>query len=559
MQKKFAVLDVRQEFQDSNTTKEILEFVSQSLKELKLASKEANRAELICEEALVKLIEHGDFTVKKFISVNVKKFISVNVKKFFGDVSIDLRVPGDEFEFYIDGGISLSENYDDEDTVEAIRDLVLRSFEGQIKYKNQRHFNTVKIRAFHSQYSTLYQILAALILSVATGIFMKNFCSQEICTWVNENIFNIISSFFINGLKMSSVPIVFLSVILCIANSGINISQMKRVGMKLFCFYESGHIISALAGIFVVFLFSTGKGANLAASAASETAKMPFSLHDTFMNVMPKNLLEPFIKTDMLQLIVIGIFIGIIAKINSAKIFVSFADETMRIFAGIAAYLLKFSPLIVFCSVASIILSTGVHTLMSVLGILFTMIAAMLLLMAVLCLMIIFIARLNPLIFLKKSMTVLINSFSTASSNAVMPDAMKSLEKMGVSPDVYSLAIPLGMVISKIASPMYMVVSILSVANMYGVKISFLEIISLSFSIVFIVPLVPGLPGMMLTLMSFFFASVGCPVEGIAFIMALDTIAGMIIKTHSNVLGITAPALIISKQENLIDLKKFKE
>lgn len=533
---------------EAGKTNEILGFVSSSLKKSKLNPKEISHAELMCEEALMNLIEHGDFTKKNFISVNVRKFL--------GDVSIELKVPGNEFDFFIGGGFSFNENYDD-DNVEAIRNLILSSFGNQIKYKHQRNCNTVKITAFHSQYSALYQVLAALFLSVATGILMKNFCSPEVCAFVNENFFNVIKSFFMNGLMMSSVPIVFFAVILCIADSAVDFSQMKRVGMKLFCFYEAGHVISALAGIFIVWLFGTGRGAGLIASAASEAAKMPFSIHDTFMNIMPKNLLEPFIKTDMLQLIVIGIFVGITAKINAAKTFTAFADETMRIFAGIAGYLLKFSPLIVFCSVASIVLTTGVKTMLSVLGILFAMLSATFLLTALLCLMIFFMVRLNPLIFIKKSMTVLINSFSTGSSNAVMPDAMKSLEEMGVSRDVYSLAIPLGMVISKLASPMYMFVSILSVANMYGIEISFMEIISLSVSIILIVPLVPGLPGMMLTTMSFFFASVGCPVEGIAFIMALDTIAGMIIKTPLTALGITAPALIIAGQENLIDTEKY--
>ena len=231
MQKKF-------EFQK---TKEILEFISSSLKELKLNSKEANNAELMCEEMLMKLIEHGDFTKKNFISVNVKKFL--------GDVSVELKVPGNEFDFYIDGGISLSEN-NDEDNVEAIRNLVLSSFGNQIRYKHQRNYNSVKITAFHSQYSTLYQVLAALILSVATGIIIKNFCSQEICSFVNENVFNVIKSFFLNGLMMSSVPIVFFAVILSIANSAVDFSQMKRVGIKLFCFYEAGHVIAALTGIF---------------------------------------------------------------------------------------------------------------------------------------------------------------------------------------------------------------------------------------------------------------------------------------------------------------------
>ncbi len=212
MQKKFAVLDVRQEFQDKNSLPQILEFISSSLKELKLNSKEAVRTELMCEEALVNLIEHGDFSKNKFVLVNVKKFL--------GDVSVELKVPGNEFDFYIYGGISFSGNEDDNDILEGIRNLLLRSFSHKIKYKHQRNFNTVKITAFNSPYSDLYKILTAVILAVGTGFVLKNFASEEFSAMINRNFLEPLYSLLLNGLKMCAMPIMFFSVVSCFSQTG---------------------------------------------------------------------------------------------------------------------------------------------------------------------------------------------------------------------------------------------------------------------------------------------------------------------------------------------------
>ncbi|MBQ6435801.1 MAG: hypothetical protein IJJ09_07355, partial [Synergistaceae bacterium] len=170
---------------------EILKFINLRLTELKLNSKEAVRAELMCEEALIKLLEQGDFTKKKFVLVNVKKFL--------GDVSIDLQVPGSEFDFYINAGISFPNDDEDNYAVSAIRNLVLRSFSSDIKYKHQWNYNNVRITAFRSPYSSLYQMLTSLILAVMTGFAMKNFVPEEIAAAINGNVFEPFRSLFLNG------------------------------------------------------------------------------------------------------------------------------------------------------------------------------------------------------------------------------------------------------------------------------------------------------------------------------------------------------------------------
>ena len=87
MQKKF---DVNTNGKDAALS-QALGYIHEQLGTMKLAQKDAIRAELMCEEALVSLMDNADFSKRKVFSVNVRKS--------FGSVIIDLSVPGKEFEF----------------------------------------------------------------------------------------------------------------------------------------------------------------------------------------------------------------------------------------------------------------------------------------------------------------------------------------------------------------------------------------------------------------------------------------------------------------------------
>ena len=127
MQKKF-------EMKGQETLGEVLEYIRANLKEYKLDSKSTVKTELLSEEILVRLIEHGDFSKGKPISVSIRKL--------FGNLSIDFQVPGDEFEFMVSPDID--DGIDEEASSEAIRNIILRSLGDKISYRCSRHFNNVR-------------------------------------------------------------------------------------------------------------------------------------------------------------------------------------------------------------------------------------------------------------------------------------------------------------------------------------------------------------------------------------------------------------------------------
>ena len=161
----------RFEFKDIKDLKQVLEFISNRFKKLRLDAKEASRAELVCEESLIKLIGRA--------AVTSSIFIYVNVRKFLGDVRVELKVPGDEISNF---NQELSFEFEDDElknAEDAIRDIILRSFSSNISYKHRGKFNHVRITAMRSPYSEAYRILASLVLAVLTGLIIRNFMTPE--------------------------------------------------------------------------------------------------------------------------------------------------------------------------------------------------------------------------------------------------------------------------------------------------------------------------------------------------------------------------------------------
>jgi len=219
--------------------------------------------------------------------------------------------------------------------------------------------------------------------------------------------------------------------------------------------------------------------------------------------------------------------------------------------------LVKFMPLAAFCSILSMILKTGAQTLISVLSMCLVFIFGLAAIMLVYCLMLLVLGRLNPLIFVKKYAPTMIQVFSMASSNASLPLNMDACsKKLGVSPKVYSLSLPLGATMNMDGTCIYLGVFALALAQIYGVPVTGASLMSVAMSILILSIGAPGVPGSGMICLSVLLTQLGVPVEAVGLVMGIDPLIGML-RTMSNCLGDVAISTIVAKNENLIDLKVY--
>lgn len=544
MQQKFTV-------NDSDSREALtgaLVFIREQLGEMKLNEKDINRAELMCEESLSSLLKRADFS-------RLKHF-AVDVRKLFGDVIIDLRVPGQEFDFYGNAEVPYHSDDDElQETQEAVQSVILRSFSRFIRYKHYRRFNSVRIKALLSNYSGLYKILTILFLAIVSGFVLRNFFPESVYMAVNDNIFVPVRTVFMNGLKMCAVPVVLFSIITCLSGMG-NASGIQKSGGRLLKYILVFQLASTAIAFGLMYVFRPGAGVNMIASTVETVQGESLSLTGMLMNLVPANLIRPLLEGDMLQIMVIAVILGISVGMAGAKILRDVFGELTAVFMRATRIFMIIVPLAIFCSVASMTITTGVDTLLSVLGIILTLIAGYILLNIFFCIAVKVRTGLSPLVMLRKSMPMIITAFSTCSSIATIPDGMKCCDDMGISQKIYALSIPLCTSICKAAFPITFTVFTLSAANMYGVDLSASSMISIAFSIIVLTISTPGLPGACVIATSALLTQAGCPLDFMGIALSLEAIEDLF-NTPTTCMGNVACTVIAADGGNLIDKEKY--
>lgn len=541
---------------DNSGLARAMEFVQRFLTDSKIEKKARVKAMLVVEEALGSLTAH-----RKGEGNDMR----VRAQALLGSVTIELSVAGEPF--------SLTENMksaelpkDGEmgaDTQDVIRNILLRSLTDDLKYRHKDGVNYVRVTLVKSRQAFLWQTLGAMLAAIMIGLILAAAAPGAFNDALNDNLLSPIKTMYLNALKMVVAPVVFFSIVSCIVQFS-NLSDLGRIGGKTLALYVCTTLIAVSVGIGAYYLFQPG-GANLmglAADASSITSQtMSVSIKDTIVGIVPSNFFKPFLESDMLQLIflavVCGVATGLIGKYSAMlkDLFQACND----LFLKITTIFIRMMPVAVFCSIASMMLTMGIQSILSVLGMVGTFLFGLACMMAVYCLMMLLLARLNPLPFLRKYAPVMVQVFSMASSNASIPVNMDACDKkLGISGRVFSLSIPLGATLNMDGTCIHLAVFALALAKVYGVPVNGAMLLSMAISIVVLSMGAPGIPGSGLICLSVLLTQMNVPVEAIGLVMGIDSLIGMF-RCMSNCLGDVAVTSIVAKSEGQMDMEVYRQ
>ena len=216
-----------------------LAFLSQSLRQHRVGAKEANRAMLMAEEAMVKLHQHAAPDSQTQLAVINR----------MGSLSIRVTVPGERFEFdeTMDFGLDLELDEEDGQTEAAIRNLLLHAFRDKIRYKHRGRLNTVAITVKESEKRLLYWTVSALLLSIVAGLVLKAVLPAGGVEALDSYVLDPIKTMFLNALKMVVAPVVFFSILSCVSQFS-NLSDFGKTGGKVMGFYMFTTVVAIAVG-----------------------------------------------------------------------------------------------------------------------------------------------------------------------------------------------------------------------------------------------------------------------------------------------------------------------
>ena len=516
-------------------------------------------------------IEQADVALqellKRMIEASLEDKLKIEVHKLFGDCVIRISGRGKPIrEEDIPIGISIPELSEvDSEQESIIRSIIVKSYGRKVSVHHRKGLNTASLLVETSKQRALRRTICALLGGVVFGGFILSL-SPSSATLLADNLFSPIYTMFLDAIKMMAAPLVFFSIASAFA-SNRDIQSMGKLSLKMMIGFLLTSLVSiaiAIAGFYIhpigdpSLASMVSDSANAITTTASTTT---ISLKNTIINIIPTDMLSPFLKSDMLEVLFLAILMGFgVSKLGASAGPITHGIELLNeLFTKTTKIVIKFMPLSIFCAMANMIIKTDMTSLISVGQWMLTTVCCYALMLVFYAVLIPVFTRLSPLTFYKKYAPVMLNAFVICSGNAVMPFNMEICRtKLGISPKAYSFAIPFGTVMNKNGGCIVLMISTLFMAHIFGVPIDASMIVSLIVMNYILSIAAPAIPGSLLICIATILPMMGIPANAISIIIGIYAIDSMI-QTVLNVTGTAVCTLIAAKSENLIDMKIWNE
>jgi Na+/H+-dicarboxylate symporter len=267
-------------------------------------------------------------------------------------------------------------------------------------------------------------------------------------------------------------------------------------------------------------------------------------------NLIPNNPLESILTGEMLGVVIFTIIIGVAItqlREQTAKPIIRFSEAIQKICMIVVSWAMMLVPYAVFGLMAALLSRTSIEIFLGLGYYIFVVLLGLLILLTFYLILVLVITKKNPFKFLKAIKEPQLLAFSTASSAAVMPLSMKTAdEKLGVSSNISDFVIPVGATINMDGTALFQCVTTLFMAQAYGIELSVISLLLITFTVVAASIGTPAIPGGGVIILASVLQSAGIPVDGLIIIIGIDRILGMF-RTAVNVTGDLTACVIFNK------------
>ena len=284
-------------------------------------------------------------------------------------------------------------------------------------------------------YASLFvQVLAALLLGIFLGMAAPNFA-------ISLKIF---SDAFLKLISMIVAPIVFCVVVHGIAGAG-DLKKVGRVGIKALVYFEGMTTIALLVGLALAFLFGPGHGMNIDPSTLDGRALSTYAdnahklqgegVGSFLLNIVPTTSFDALARNDVLQVLFFAVIFGVsLALVGGEKgeRISSFIDAVSTVLFRAMGLIVRVAPLGVLGAVAYTVGKYGVGSLKQLISLVMLFYVSVAVFVFAVLGSVMALAGLNILKFLSYLREELTIVLATASSDAVLPQVMRKLERLGV-------------------------------------------------------------------------------------------------------------------------------
>ncbi|WP_299809056.1 dicarboxylate/amino acid:cation symporter [uncultured Shewanella sp.] len=391
------------------------------------------------------------------------------------------------------------------------------------------------------------KVLAAFILGAGVGVIFGE----------SATVLKPLGDLFISAIKMLVAPLIFCAIVVSITSLGSEVS-LKRLSFKTLAMFMFTGTIASLIGLTIGSLIDMGGSMELVATEVRERNVPGFA--QVLLDMIPVNPFASLAEGKVLQIIIFAALIGIaINKVGEKAAPLKHTIEAgAEVMFQLTRMVLQLTPIGVFGLMAWVVGEYGLSTLLPLgkfIGAIY--LAALIHIICVYGGLVKFAAKLSPVQFFRKAVPAQIVAFTTASSFGTLPASTRCSESMGVSKRYGSFVLPLGATMNMDGcGGIYPAIAAIFIAQIYGIPLDMTDYMLIAVTATVASVGTAGVPGSAMVMLTVTLGVVGLPLEGIAFIAAVDRIIDMI-RTATNVTGDMMTAVVIGKSEGQLDEAQF--
>lgn len=432
------------------------------------------------------------------------------------------------------------------------------------------------------------RILIGLLVGVVAGVAVNALRGDKDpgVEWFVSNFTEPIGALFLRLLLMIVVPLVFSSLVVGVAGIG-DVRKLGRVGLKSFGYCLVISAISVVIGLTLANTIRPGKRVDAstsaqlqqrygdaatkqvgsAQSAAASQKKPLMSVVETIVPANPIAAVAGIVTgattqsdtPNMLHLMFFALVVGVAITLLPLEV----TTPLLRVFEGIYEVtakmidlIMKFAPYAVACLLFNNTARFGLDLLVALGWFVVTVLLGLSLHMfGVYSLSVYFLSRISPLEFFRRIKTVILTAFSTSSSNATLPTALRvSEENLGVPQEINSFVLTVGATANQNGTALYEGVTVLFLAQLAGVDLTLMQQLSVVYLAILGGIGTAGVPSGSIPFIIGVLATINVNPALIAIILGVDRILDMC-RTTLNVAGDITAATFVARSEGYELLK----
>jgi DAACS family dicarboxylate/amino acid:cation (Na+ or H+) symporter len=387
-----------------------------------------------------------------------------------------------------------------------------------------------------------------------------------------RNLASPIGALFVRLLLMIVVPLVFSALVVGVAGVG-DVRKLGRVGLKAFGYTLVVSAISVAVGITLANTIRPGERISdqtaaalearygeqakerVASATSTEPAAKKAPLTEAIETLIPANPIHAVAgdTPNLLHLMFFALALGLAATLVGPTVagpFLRMLEALFEICVKLIEIIMKMAPYAVFALLFANTAGFGIDLLGTLAWFVLTVLLGLAIQMfGVYSLSVKLLSGISPMEFFRRIKTVMLTAFSTSSSNATLPTALRvSEQNLGVPPQINSFVLTVGATANQNGTALYEGVTVLFLAQIAGVHLSLTDQITVAYLAILGGIGTAGVPSGSIPFIILVLSSIGVNPALIGIILGVDRILDMC-RTTLNVAGDITAATYVARSE----------